>query len=518
MGEIIRSKGTTKSENYLAQLADRTFLNLWSYPNLYRDAIVNRKLAGRELCDLLVVCGNHVIIFSVKEIKWPENKNINEAWIFWYKKAIEESIKQVRGAERWIANNPERIFLDTACTQSLPIKLPPIDDRKVHSIVVALGAHDACSKFFLGDSGSFMINPQILNDSHFNPLFSEFSPFVIGDVNTLGSFIHVVNDVTLDILMKELDTITDFISYLESKANFLRSGKLGIAAGEEELLAYYLTHMVDRDHHGFSHPKNQVWNPRDNLALDQGHYTGLIQNPQYIAKKEADKISYVWDSLIKAFTNNMLAGTTITSEGVEFDLTKHEVGVRHMAQEPRYIRRMLGSGIMGLLKVANQKDRNFRSMIPVLEKPNDRIAYAFMTLAYPEMELPGGYDQYRKVRSNMLTTYCFGILERYPHVEKIIGIATEPMLDTDNLNGFSEDMVIVEQPTEWTKELKSSLALDLKTFDIMREENLVMSSIGVDEYPEVHVPLKSPKISELYQGLNRHQRRAAAAKARRRKH
>jgi hypothetical protein len=51
MPSIIRSTGLTTSEQYLAKLADKTFLNLWSYPNLYRDV-------GKELCDLLVVCGN----------------------------------------------------------------------------------------------------------------------------------------------------------------------------------------------------------------------------------------------------------------------------------------------------------------------------------------------------------------------------------------------------------------------------------------------------------------------------
>jgi hypothetical protein len=53
MEKINRSLGTTPSERYLAKLADRTFLNLWSYPNLFIDRKEGAKGTGKELCDLL---------------------------------------------------------------------------------------------------------------------------------------------------------------------------------------------------------------------------------------------------------------------------------------------------------------------------------------------------------------------------------------------------------------------------------------------------------------------------------
>ena len=39
-------------------------LNLWSYPNLFFRP-------GKELCDLLVVCGDEILVFSDKTIAWP---------------------------------------------------------------------------------------------------------------------------------------------------------------------------------------------------------------------------------------------------------------------------------------------------------------------------------------------------------------------------------------------------------------------------------------------------------------
>ena len=79
---IVKEVGVTESERYLASLASRSFLNLWSYPSPYRDQKQFGKGHGKELCDLLVVCGQHIIIFSEKSIAWP-SAEINVAWSRW---------------------------------------------------------------------------------------------------------------------------------------------------------------------------------------------------------------------------------------------------------------------------------------------------------------------------------------------------------------------------------------------------------------------------------------------------
>lgn len=50
--KIERQKGTTTAERYLARLCERTFLSLWSYPNVFRDAAVSGARTGKEVCDL----------------------------------------------------------------------------------------------------------------------------------------------------------------------------------------------------------------------------------------------------------------------------------------------------------------------------------------------------------------------------------------------------------------------------------------------------------------------------------
>jgi hypothetical protein len=68
MEQINRGTGITETERYLARLADSTFLELWAYPNTFIDKRSTPGGTGKELADLLVVCGDDVIIFSDKSI------------------------------------------------------------------------------------------------------------------------------------------------------------------------------------------------------------------------------------------------------------------------------------------------------------------------------------------------------------------------------------------------------------------------------------------------------------------
>ena len=106
---IIKGDSVTDFERYLANLAEKSFLNLWSYPSPYRDQKQDGKGDGKELCDLLVVCGRHIIIFSEKRVAWPTG-TLETAWCRWAKKAVRDAARQAGGAERWITEFPTGYF------------------------------------------------------------------------------------------------------------------------------------------------------------------------------------------------------------------------------------------------------------------------------------------------------------------------------------------------------------------------------------------------------------------------
>jgi hypothetical protein len=132
------------SEASLAELAGRSFLKLWSYPNPFR-------APGKEIADLIVVFGNDIVVFSDKATIYRVEDQTN-AWERWYRRAVANSIKQLSGACRILADENARIYVDDRASQAFPFALPPIKDRRVHLVAVARAtlAPDEVAEAWLG--------------------------------------------------------------------------------------------------------------------------------------------------------------------------------------------------------------------------------------------------------------------------------------------------------------------------------------------------------------------------------
>ena len=152
------------------------------------------------------------------------------------------------GAERWLKSHPQRIYLDRKCTKPLPIQFPEPDSAVYHLIIVAHGCEDRCKSEFGGD-GSLMFESSLGYNGEEKLLSS--TPFMVGDLDKDKTFIHILTDSTLDILLGTLDTISDFTSYLEKKEKFIRNMEAVFFPGEEELLAFYLKDINDEVVHDF---------------------------------------------------------------------------------------------------------------------------------------------------------------------------------------------------------------------------------------------------------------------------
>jgi hypothetical protein len=226
-------------------------------------------------------------------------------------------------------------------------------------------------------------------------------------------------------------------------------------------------------------------------------------NEQYLAKKEADKVSYLWDRLIDHFVGHMLAGTTEVPPGKIFELASVERAIRYMALVPRFERRQYSAGIEDIFRNGPKDKRFTRMFMPGPHASDDETAFYFMTLPRPEMELAGGYEQYRAARRNMLETYALAILKDYSALKRVVGIAMEPA----GCGGSSEDLILVE-PGEWTDNLLRTLEERKKLYGIM--QNVEQYSVGGDEFPS---PTLAPARIAEKSGKNRKERRAARARA-----
>lgn len=449
---VTRSDGTTDAERYLKKLCDRSFLSLWSYPGVYRDQGPGGKVGeGKEVCDLLVVFENHILIFSDKDCAFPDTGNLDLDWSRWYRRAIEKSAAQVWGAERWIKSYPHRLFLDRSCTEPFPIDLPDPATATFHRIVVAHDASRRCQREF-GGSGSLIIEPDIISAMHCASRVDGGKPFAIGQIDLAQGFVHVLDDTSLNIVMRSLDTITDFVSYLSKKEEFIANGRLGWAAGEDDLLAYYLRHTNRAGEHDFLLPSG-----RNILVVDEGLWSAFERHPQRLAQVKADEISYAWDALIEAFAGHAFAQTQYFT--THPDLRDQERILRFLARETRTRRRMLARLIHEL--IAQTPDKNMKAVRVVQPSHPGDPYYAFLLLSHPE-GVP--YEEYREVRRTLLHTYCLATKLKWPNAEDIVGIATETGMDESR----SEDAVYWDARV-WTEDERADAERVVTEMGLLRD-------------------------------------------------
>ena len=483
---VPRAGGTTESERYLKKLCDHTFLSLWSYPNVYRDQGVSNKGDGKEVCDLLVVFENHIIIFSDKYCAFPDSGNLTKDWSRWFRRAVGKSADQVWGAERWIESHPDRLFLDAACEHEFPIDLPAPEEAIFHRIVVAHDSADRCRREFNGGSGSLILNTTVAGEAHYRSDKYDVQPFRVGDVNPNRGYVHVLDDTTLDIVLATLDTITDFVEYLTKKEAFVRSGCAIMATGEEDLLAFYLSDIDDNEQHAFVVPSDV-----NAVFIDEGHWERFFQHPQRKAQAEANEVSYVWDALIEKFNEHIIGRTQYyTSHDSVRDSEKI---MRLLARESRTRRRMLATGFLEVVsEELPEWGKRSRHVPP--SRPGDPY-YVFLMLWHPPSV---SYDHFREGRRRLLEHYCMVLKTMYPDAEDIVGIATE---DRTAVNR-SEDVVYLDA-RQWNDELQSEALSLREEFDIMREVERV--DFRVQEYPDIpkRTPLATPHGARKMKGRDR---------------
>jgi hypothetical protein len=479
MAVIKRGIGFTPTEKNLAALADKIFLNLWTYPNLFGTA-------GKELCDLLVVCGDDVLIFSDKSIKWSSGAATNIAWPRWYRKAIGKSAAQINGAARYLRDHPDQLFLDAASKTRFPLTLPPADRRRVHLIAVALGAAEVCAEYRREALGYLAIDPGLKGDDHTNIGADGFTPFSIGDVQPDGGFIHVFNEPALDLLASELDTVTDFARYLARRERVIRSGHLAPVAGEHDLLAQYLISGGPDEEHDFRCPDGGEWREGEKLEIPVSTYAALAAQPAYKARKEADKVSYKWDMLVGLFTDSILKGEIEGAGEQEQDLSEMEQGLRSMVLEPRLRRRLLGNSVVDAMKLAEDQkaDRFARNLVPGAHSADEKVGYVFLILAHHGSAPGPAYDEYRKRRRLMLRGYCLNMLQANRRLKRAVGIATDASPKVTGRAGGSEDFYVLELGT-WTPELDKLAEQVRNGLGLLKSENVIHSIACVDEFPPV---------------------------------
>jgi hypothetical protein len=389
---ISQNEGVTERERYLVSLARNKLFRLWSYPGLSR-----READGRsqELADLTVVFGDDLILFSDKDEAWPNHPDVDIAWRRWYRKSISKSANQLWGAERYLRQFPDCIYLDAKLAEPFPF--PIITERtRIHLVAVTSNSSQVAQLYFdeirPGSSSTLMLHFDTSSESAFN------RPFVIGDLDSSRTFVHVFDQETLLRVISELGTISDLIHYLTVKVEAIRSGKLLVIAGEEELLGFYLN---ERQSDGYGALLFENENTDRKVIIPEGEWRAFESSPRYRIHRAQLKSADSWAHLLQTFSDAITSGDTV--EANDHDVTIHERALRIAASENRVSRAYLSV----------QFDEKYLSVPPGVR--SSRIVQSLSTPGRVYVLVLAPYDPSTQTHADYRANRR-GLVEAYAHV------------------------------------------------------------------------------------------------------
>ncbi|PWB15472.1 hypothetical protein DCO44_06080 [Acinetobacter sp. AM] len=393
---INRETSFTESEKLVNELGSKSFLRFWTWPNLFRD-----QENGKEICDLIIVFGNDILLISDKKIEFNTEKDLEVEWKRWYKKAITKSLSQTVGAERWIRKFPNRLFVDKGCTKAFPINFD-ISQAKFHHILVTHGLENVLEKALGYASLQFTNDHELSDHQHFK----------IGLINQSNPFVHVFTEKTLQDSLGHFDTANDFIEYLKLREIFFLTDKDVSLNAEGDLITLWYE-SYDENIEKRNIFSNSEMN-KDSINLNYPTFDKFIDREDFKLRKELDTNSYVWDALIESFSFHILNGTSIDNNNWT-EIHEIEEKIRNMAQANRFQRRILGDSFVGMYYDFKNKRGTRLSTISGLEQ-----AYLFFCL--PVAVEYGSMEQYREVRKMMLHEYAVIRKLKHPEIKSLVMI------------------------------------------------------------------------------------------------
>jgi hypothetical protein len=399
------------SEQFVYEVCEKSFLSLWSYAN------PQGRNPGKELCDILVVCDPHVIVVSVKDIELKDSGSERVKWDRWQRKSISASKKQIEGAIRWL--DRAQIVLTKGGTQGLP--LPPMERRVYHRIAVAFGGRREVP-----------ISSSCIKDE---------------------AFVHVLDERSFYLLLRYLDTISDFVQYLAAKKEFFNRAAIIMEGGEEDLLALYM-------HRGRQFPQEL-----DMVILQNDLWQGFSSRSEFLAKMDRDRDSYVWDRLIESFCVGGFDGETWRGPG----MAESEQALRILALEDRFCRRILGRAFREFLEQSQARMVRSRCLQSL-----SGIVYVFLTY---------DSDSNPEERKHELLGRCVASLCRFPKASTIIGIDINVPGELPR-GGYTSDLAMLHSDdSEWPKEYVEKARIFRDELGYFRDSN--ENRFHEDEFPEI---------------------------------
>jgi hypothetical protein len=294
----------------------------------------------------------------------------------------------------------------------------------------------------------------------------------VGRLSATKSFVHVLDDTSLDLVLTNRDTVSDFVAYLRKKEAFVLSGRLGMAAGEEALLGRYVGKVNDEDEHDFIDSLEPSDRP---LVLNENRWHDFLRSGEHRRQVEADEVSYLWDFLIEQFADHYMAGTSHHLTEATSTHYHFESVLRSYARENRTRRRLLARSLVEMQRTTPSNQRRLR-IIPPLSAGDPY----WVLLLFPFPDKIGrsvSYERYREVRQEYLNSCIRVVKFKFPDALDIVGFATE----SGRREHGSEDAAYLDA-REWTAAQNEDARLVQQRLQILVSPNRIKAHVA--EYPK----------------------------------
>lgn len=443
---IKKEPNVNDSERALASIATNTFFSLWCYPSLFRS--VGK---GKELADLTVYFNNTIILFSDKgHVRFQEHNKIDLAWRRWYRTAVKESAKQLHGAESFVKNHPDKIFLNSKLEDPFPFDLTS-PELKIHLIAVTRGIGDHAKRFFdsikPGSSGTLGYCYQIPEEQLLE------KPFFVGDVNQEKTFVHVLDESGIKLLLEELCTPADFIRYLEVKEKTIRDKSLLFSAGEEETLAFYLQ---EDGGYGFG----DIFNPPENqgnfFSIPEWEWRHYRQTVDYALRHSHKQKAMRWNEITARFSNAII--DACVGEASDLPFLAHSNAVQVLASENLYSSSFLASALFEKFYSVPKGVRSARTA-PSISNPGRIYVFVF----FPWNDNYTSYEAYRQERTACMQLYANVARYKFQKAKEILILGA----DTKGREGGSETIFAIDASVPLTSEERVAAQKIMKTYQIL---------------------------------------------------
>ena len=331
-GKHRQEKGP-EAERYAHELASSKYFGRWCHTTPFPVDEPNH-----EPCDLLVVWGDVVIIFSIKNCEFKGN------YVRHQRKTVADGIRQISGAHRKLLRQPSFTVADGVDGRTVTITDYP--QSRVFRVVLNLG----------------------------EPVLFYYAM----ERDQVGNPVHVFDRAAFDGIVQELDTIPELVDYLSKRQEWLVDKEFFMSPGDKskytaEVNEQFEKEFPKRENSPFRHfsctgheldllsaflRNGRAW-PADfvspvpkRMVIDYvGEWDRLNADPRFIKRKEADGLTKLVDALITEILQKP------ENDRMAFELS-------HLT---RYDRRQLAQSLFGFLGGNHPVDEEYvaRRYVPL---------------------------------------------------------------------------------------------------------------------------------------------------------